>query len=113
ADKEAPYIARNIAQTRLAYGLEPTKNVAQKPYTGVPTGDVKALRDDSATLPNIRLLDPNIVGATFQQLQGFKGFYAFPDSLDVDRYQISAAEAEQVVGVRDLNLSGFPLQQQS
>ena len=113
ADKEAPYIARNIAETRLAYGLVPTKDVSQSPYTGVAQGDPKAVRADKSTLPNIRLLDPTAVPATFQQLQGFKGFYAFPDSLDVDRYQVNGQEQEEVVGVRDLSLSGLNPQQQS
>jgi uncharacterized protein len=113
ADKEAPYIARNIAQTRLAYGLVPASNVAQSPYTGVAQTDTKAVRADTSTLPNIRLLDPNAVPDTFQQLQGFKGFYAFPDSLDVDRYQVNGQEQEEVVGVRDLNLGGLNPQQQS
>jgi uncharacterized protein len=113
ADKEAPYIARNIAETRLAYGLVPARNVAQSPYTGVAQTDTKAVRADTSTLPNIRLLDPNAVPDTFQQLQGFKGFYAFPDSLDVDRYQVNGQEQEEVVGVRDLNLGGLNPQQQS
>ena len=113
ADKEAPYIARNITQTRLAYGLVPTQNVAQSAYTGVAQPDVKSVRADTSTLPNIRLLDPNSVPATFQQLQGFKGFYAFPDSLDVDRYQVNGQEQEEVVGVRDLSLAGLNPQQRS
>src|SRR5947209_1752220 len=98
ADKEAPYIARNIEQTRLAYGLVPNTNVEQTPYTGVAQSDTKALRADTSTLPNIRLLDPTAVPDTFQQLQGFKGVYAFPDSRDVDRYEVHASRQEQ--GVR-------------
>jgi uncharacterized protein len=113
ADKEAPYIARNIAETRLAYGLVPTKNVDQSSYTGVAQPDTKSVRADTSTLPNIRLVDPNAVPATFQQLQGFKGFYAFPDSLDVDRYQVNGQEQEEVVGVRDLSLAGLNPQQRS
>jgi uncharacterized protein len=113
ADKEAPYIARNIEQTRIAYGLVPTQNVQESAYSGTSTADSKEVRADTSTLPNIRLLDPAAVPDTFQQLQGFKGFYAFPDSLDVDRYDIEGTEQEQVVGVRDLNLSGLNPQQQS
>ena len=113
ADKEAPYIARNITETRLAYGLVPKADVSQSAYTGVPQSDVKSVRDDTSTLPNIRLVDPNGVPDTFQQLQGFKGFYAFPDSLDVDRYDINGKEQEEVVGVRDLNLGGLNPQQRS
>src|SRR5205814_9836364 len=44
ADKEAPYISRNIDSTRAAYGLVPDKDVKSTPYTGTVTGDPKALR---------------------------------------------------------------------
>ena len=39
-----------------------------------------------ATVPGIRLIDPNIVSPTFKQLQASKGYYQFADVLDVDRY---------------------------
>ena len=115
ADKEAPYIARNIAQTRAAYGLEvgADKTVQAKAYTGEPSGDAKTLRNDDATLPNIRLLDPTVLPATFQQLQGFKSFYTFPSILDVDRYDLDGKSEEQVVGVRGLTLSGLQPAQRS
>jgi uncharacterized membrane protein (UPF0182 family) len=107
ADKEAPYIARNITQTRLAYDLQPGVNVKSSPYGGIATGDTKALRNDTATLPNIRLLDPAELHDAFQQLQGFKSFYSFPQILDVDRYTVDNKEQEQVVAVRDLNVGGL------
>src|SRR3954449_6690825 len=113
ADKEAPYISRNIDSTRAAYGLVPDKDVKSTPYTGTVTGDPKALRADTSTLPNIRLLDPTVLPLTFQQLQGFKSFYAFPDSLDVDRYTLDGKEQEQVDAVRDLNIAGLAPAQQS
>jgi uncharacterized membrane protein (UPF0182 family) len=113
ADKESAYVARNIAQTRAAYGLELGKQVDVQPYSGTPSSDSKALRADKATLPNIRLLDPTIVTATFKQLQGFKSFYAFPNTLDVDRYQVNGSQEEQVAAVRDLDTSQLPTGQQS
>ena len=113
ADKEAPYISRNIEQTRAAYGLQPDKNVKTTPYEGTVSGDSKALRADTSTLPNIRLLDPTVLPQTFQQLQGFKSFYGFPDSLDVDRYTLSGKQQEQVDAVRELNIAGLAPAQQS
>ena len=115
ADKEQAYIARNITETRTAYGLDPGNGgqVKVRPYNGTPTGDLKALRADKATLPNIRLLDPTIMTTTFKQLQGFKSFYAFPTTLDVDRYDVNGSEEEQVAAVRDLDVSQLPTGQQS
>ncbi|HEX4655133.1 MAG TPA: UPF0182 family protein, partial [Mycobacteriales bacterium] len=37
ADKEAPYITRNIAETRLAYNLQPTSEVQSTDYAGAVT----------------------------------------------------------------------------
>ncbi|MDQ1698863.1 MAG: uncharacterized protein QOG34_726 [Frankiaceae bacterium] len=113
ADKEAPYISRNIEQTRLAYGLVPGESVKSTTYTGVQPGDTKSLRGDQLTLPNLRLLDPTEMPDTFQQLQGFKSFYTFPSTLDVDRYGVGDKQQEQVVAVRDINLDGLAAGQQS
>jgi uncharacterized membrane protein (UPF0182 family) len=113
ADKESPYIARNIKETRLAYNLEPTKAVQTVPYPGVVTGDSETLRADPATLPNARVLDPTVLPDTFQQLQGFKSFYSFPNSLDVDRYTVDGTEQEELVAARELDISGLQTGQRS
>src|SRR3954449_3684180 len=47
ADKEAPYIARNIQQTRTAYDIQPDGNVDTKEYAGEPQGDAKDTRKDT------------------------------------------------------------------
>jgi uncharacterized membrane protein (UPF0182 family) len=105
ANKEAPYIARNIDATRKAYSLD---RVEQRPYAGVATGDLGKLRADQKTLPNIRLLDPNELQQTFQSLQSLKTFYTFADTLDIDRYTIGGRQTDQVVAVRELNPGGLP-----
>jgi uncharacterized membrane protein (UPF0182 family) len=113
ADKETPYIARNIAETRLAYGLEPQRQVETTSYPGEVSGDPATLRADANTLPNTRLLDPTVLPDTFQQLQGFKSFYSFPPSLDVDRYQVAGKEQEELVAARELDIAGLQTGQKS
>ncbi|MEP6462964.1 MAG: UPF0182 family protein, partial [Frankiaceae bacterium] len=112
-DKERVYINRHIAATRAAYGIRPNADVDFKPYGGTLSGDVKALRADKVTLPSVRLVDPNIVQQTYQQLQGFKNYYAFPDVLDIDRYNVSGTQQEQVIAVRDINVNGLTANQQN
>jgi uncharacterized membrane protein (UPF0182 family) len=112
-DKEAAYIHRNIEQTRLAYGLVPGPSVQSTNYPGEVTGDPKALRADSPTLPNVRILDPTVLPDTYQQLQGFKSFYSFPPSLDVDRYTVNGREEEQLVAAREVDISGLQQRQKS
>jgi uncharacterized membrane protein (UPF0182 family) len=100
ADKESPYINRNVEATREAYSLT---GVERRRYAGVGTGNLSGLRGDKLTLPNIRLLDPNELQQTFQSLQSFRAFYGFADTLDIDRYAIGGRQTDQVVAVRELS----------
>ena len=48
------------------------------------------------------------MSTTFQQLQQIRGFYRFPDPLDIDRYTIDGAKRDVVVAVREVDLAGVP-----
>ncbi|MET0740101.1 MAG: UPF0182 family protein, partial [Candidatus Nanopelagicales bacterium] len=102
-EKEAPYIARNIEATRDAYGLS---EVDLRSYAGETTTTPEELQASAGTINNVRLLDPAVVSPTYNQLQQIRGFYSFPDSLDVDRYQLDG-ERDAVVAVREVNLDGL------
>jgi uncharacterized membrane protein (UPF0182 family) len=103
--KEAPYIQKNIDATRTAYGLD---GVEVKDYQATVTASAGQLANDAATIANIRLMDPNVLSATFRQLQQIKPYYSFADSLDIDRYTIDGKERDVVVSVRELNIDGNP-----
>jgi uncharacterized protein len=107
-DLEAPYISRNIDATRTAYGISQVK---PQSYAGVfPVTDSAAtLRAAADTVAQIRVLDPNIVSQTFEQLQQQRSYYTFPQTLDVDRYSLGTTPGltDTVVGVRDVDLSGL------
>lgn len=105
SSKEAPYIQRNIDATRSAYGLD---GVQVNDYQATLTAAAGQLADDAATIANIRLMDPNVLSATFRQLQQIKPYYAFPESLDFDRYTIDGVKRDVVVAVRELNIAGNP-----
>jgi uncharacterized membrane protein (UPF0182 family) len=110
---EAPYIQRNITATRNAYGIN---DVQAQNYSGVSTASASTLRAAADTVAQIRVLDPNIVSQTFEQLQQQRSFYSFPQTLDVDRYPLtpgSSALTDTVVGVREINLSGLQPAQQN
>ena len=112
ADRESPYIERNIAATRDAYQIGRDRVDIQE-YNAVTTATAGQLRDDADTIPNIRLLDPAVVPPTFQQLQQVRGFYSFPDPLDVARYEIDGESRDLVVAVRELDQAGIPAAQQN
>ncbi|MFG2871374.1 UPF0182 family protein [Streptomyces sp. NPDC048338] len=100
--KEAPYIQKNIDATRKAYAIDSTN---PENYSGKSTVKNKEqLRANSDTAASYRLIDPNIVSPTFQQLEQKRKYYQFPTTLDVDRYK----GQDTVVGLRELNIKGIP-----
>ncbi|MEO8518386.1 MAG: UPF0182 family protein, partial [Dermatophilaceae bacterium] len=107
---ESPYIDRNIAATRDAYGLAAAK---VQTYQASTTPTQGQLRNDTATIPGIRLVDPSVVSPTFKQLQAVKSYYQFPDALDVDRYTINGKVNDTVIAVRELDLDGLPNSQRN
>ena len=101
--RETPYIQRNLDATRAAYGLT---NVKLTEYQAIDDPSLASTSKDSGTLTNIRLLDPSLVSPTFRNLQQIRGFYAFPDSLDIDRYALNNVKRGSVVALREVNLAG-------
>jgi uncharacterized membrane protein (UPF0182 family) len=112
SDKEAPYISRNIQATRQAYDIVTSTDGGNVTYTEYASGsaqDPSKLSTDKATVPNVRILDPNVVSPTFTTQQQLKNVYGFPSKLDIDRYTVNGETADYIVGVRELkadNLSG-------
>src|SRR3954451_3417305 len=115
--KEAPYIKRAIASTLDAYGLS---NIKYVDYAQNATGDrvdpgaaFAELRNDTQTIPNARLLDPNVLADTFTARQQSRNVYGFPQKLDIDRYTVDGNTQDYVVAVRELNSSGLSENQSS
>ena len=109
--READFIARAIASTREAYDLGDVQyvNYAQQ-ETGEevdPAAALAELRNDTETIPNARLLDPNVLSDTFTARQQIRNVYGFPEKLDIDRYTIGGDTQDYVVAVRELNSQGL------
>ena len=103
---EAPYIDRNIVATRTAFGLDRVTRIPNPSAAEAENRDV--LRAAANDIPGVRIIDPNVVAPTFRQLEGQRDYYAFPDTLDVDRYAIGEQTRDAVVAVREINLGGLP-----
>ncbi|WP_106536030.1 UPF0182 family protein [Haloactinopolyspora alba] len=112
ASKESDYIDRNIQATREAYNIG-DEHVEIQEYNATTEASQGQLASDSATIPGIRLMDPNVIQPAFQQLQQVRGFYSFSDPLDVDRYQIDGTMRDTVVAVREIDSEGIPEEQQN
>ncbi len=96
---ESTSIARNIAATRFGFGLQ---SVSNEPAGAGKIGPLTTV--GSAVQP--RLLDPNVVSPTFALKQQNQSYYGFKRTLDIDRYDIHGQQTDEVVGVRELHLSG-------
>lgn len=101
---EAEYIQRNIDLTRAAFGVD---DIEEIPYEAKTDAEPGALREDAATTASIRLMDPAVISPAFRQLEQFRQYYQFPETLDVDRYEIDGTSQDTVVAIRDLNLEGL------
>ncbi|WP_369140039.1 UPF0182 family membrane protein [Modestobacter versicolor] len=108
--KEQVYTERAIGSTLDAYGLSDIEyvNYAQDQTEGADAdAALAALRNDTQTIPNARLLDPNVLTATFTARQQIRNVYGFPEKLDIDRYTVDGVTSDYVVAVRELNSSGL------
>jgi uncharacterized protein len=114
--KEKDYIVRNIEATREAYGIKASDRggpVQYVQYDAKTQASTAALRDDKATIPNARLLDPNILSPTFTNLQQIRNVYGFAPKLDIDRYTIGGKPQDLVIGARELVSSELTDNQQN
>ncbi|RRO15808.1 UPF0182 family protein [Saccharopolyspora rhizosphaerae] len=111
--REALSIERNLAATKAAFGIGDDK-VKFVDYPGRTQLQPSEVADDKGTIPNIRLLDPNILAPTFTQLTQQYNFYGFPEKLDVDRYRDANGELQDyLVALREINIDGLAVNQQN
>ncbi len=99
---QAEYYQRNIDGTKAAYDIA---DLEVTPFKAATDAEAGQLREDAETTASIRILDPSIISPTVQQLEQFRGYYQFQDTLDVDRYEIDGAMQDTVVAVRELDVS--------
>jgi uncharacterized membrane protein (UPF0182 family) len=102
--KERPYIQRNIAATRRAFGLENVETNAFEYREDLEQAD---LVTNAETLRNVRLWDPGFVSKTYQKLQEIRSYYRFND-VDVDRYNIGGRVTQTIVSARELDPDEIP-----
>jgi uncharacterized membrane protein (UPF0182 family) len=92
---EAKYIQRNIDATLRAYQLDGMEKIA---YAGTGKPAERDVVDDDGS-GSARLLDPNLLTPTFEQLRQQRNYYGFADGLDIDRYD----GRDYVVAVREID----------
>ncbi|HEX7398497.1 MAG TPA: UPF0182 family protein [Candidatus Limnocylindrales bacterium] len=96
--QEQPYIANNIAMTRLAYNLGPWQD---QTYSGAVPLTADALVTDASTFQNARLWDYRPLQTTLDQIQTVRQYYQFVD-VDTDRYVIGGQDRQVMLSAREL-----------
>jgi len=98
---ELPYIQREIAGTRQAYGLS---DVRVSNFTGDQPLTAQAVQNDSATIDNLRLWDFLPLKDTYEQLQSIRTYYTFND-IDIDRYTIGPRYQSLEISAREFDFT--------
>jgi uncharacterized membrane protein (UPF0182 family) len=104
--RERPYIKRNILATQAAFNLDPA-HVTSTPRSvaAVTPADI---RDNEATISNIRLWRPDTLKRAFDSLQRIRSYYEFSD-VDVDRYSLANGDRRVLmVAAREVVQDGIP-----
>jgi len=100
--REAPYLADNLAFTRMAFGLDSIRREAMVVREG---GDAPR-RLDPWTMRE-PLWDEGPLQTAYNQLQALRGYYQFP-SVHFDRYGPPAEEMPVAISVREFTPRGLP-----
>jgi uncharacterized membrane protein (UPF0182 family) len=103
--QEQPFIANNIAMTRLAFDLNDWE---VRDYQGESPLTESLIQEHQATFLNARLWDYRPLGETLDQLQTVRQYYAFTD-VDTDRYKLGDDNRQVMLAVRELALDKNPL----
>jgi uncharacterized membrane protein (UPF0182 family) len=98
---ELPYISREIAGTRAAYGLS---NVKTSNFTGDQPLTATDVQNDQVTVNNLRLWDYGPLQLTYQQLQTIRTYYTF-HNIDLDRYTINGQYQQVEISAREFDLA--------
>ena len=102
--QEEPFIANNIAMTRLAYDLGDWED---KPFRGNEPVTQALVDSEEDTFRNARLWDYRPLKDTLDQLQTVRRYYTFED-VDTDRYIINDVKRQVMLSGRELALDQNP-----
>lgn len=95
---ERPYIESNILYTRHGFDLDDIEVRTYELTDGLTAQDI---RQEGATIANVRLWDYRPLLQTYNQVQALRQYYEFHD-IDVDRYLINGERRQVMLGAREL-----------
>ena len=103
-ERERPYIAREIAATRFAFGLD---DVDERRFPATEDLSAERVSANAATIDNVRLWETEPLKTTNGQLQEIRTYYDFVD-VDNDRYILDGELRQVALSPRELNPAALP-----
>lgn len=108
ATVELPYLQRNIAGTRAAYGLSKVQPVRFQASSNLQPSTVEA---DMPALSQLPLWTPRVAGSAYDALEALRSYYRI-SGLATDRYQLGSGNGESltpvVIGARQIDSASVP-----
>jgi len=101
---EQPYISHHIKFTRYGYGLE---NMELQPFAANKQLTFTDIKNNLATIRNIRLWDEEPLLKTYSQLQQIRTYYHF-SGVDNDRYTVNDDYRQVMLSPRELSYADLP-----
>jgi uncharacterized membrane protein (UPF0182 family) len=98
---EIPYIEREIAGTRAAYGLS---NVTVSNFSGDQPLTAKDVQNDQVTVNNLILWDSAPLQDTYEQQQTIRTYYSF-NNINFDRYTILGQYTQLEISAREFDFN--------
>ena len=105
AERELPYIARNVDATRAAMALDAVATERIQ-FNTLSAADIES---DPEPFENVRLLSPGLMLSRFAIDRGEVAGLQI-DDLDVDRYELDGEREQVLIAARELDLEGIPNQ---
>jgi len=102
--REEPYIRRTIEFTRRGFDLEKMKT---REMLRVDLLSMDAVRQNVATVENVRLWDYRPLLETFRKQQELQPYYTF-NAVDIDRYVLNGRYRQVMLSARELHTEGLP-----
>lgn len=103
-DRERPYLQDHIGATRKAWGLD---KIEARDLSGEVQLSMADIKNNAATVDNVRLWERDLLNQTFSQLQEIRTYYDF-HSVDDDRYTIDGRYRQVHISARELNPALLP-----
>jgi uncharacterized membrane protein (UPF0182 family) len=104
SQRERPFIALNIKQTRLGFGLEA---IDAKRFPAKQTLSDDVLAENEGTIDNVRVWDPAQLHPIYQRTEAIRTYYDF-DDVDIDRYDIDGKLTQVMLAGREVDATRLP-----